>query len=115
MTDQKHSHYFRDFPWEKIDVYRLIEVYEITCPAAQHILKKVIATGKRGHKDLERDWQDILDTAQRKIDMLQEDAACGASALTQTHKHVGTEVTVTGYPEQYSVPCGYVPTGRYPA
>lgn len=74
MTDRKHSHYYRECPYENIDVYRIIDIFEITCPAAQHILKKVIATGKRGHKDLQRDWEDIVDSAKRKIEMLEEDA-----------------------------------------
>lgn len=78
MTD-KHNHYFRDCPYNKIDVYRIIEIFEITDPVAQHILKKCIATGKRGHKDVERDWQDILDSAQRKIQMLAEDKTASAT------------------------------------
>lgn len=73
MTD-KHNHYFRDCPYNKIDVYRIIEIFEITDPVAQHILKKCIATGKRGHKDEQRDWEDIRDSAQRRLDMLKEDA-----------------------------------------
>lgn len=77
MTD-KHNHYFRDCPYNKIDVYRIIEIFEITDPAAQHILKKCIATGKRGHKDEQRDWEDIRDSAQRRLDMLAEDSRIAA-------------------------------------
>lgn len=71
---RKHNHYFRPCPYDSIDVYRIIEIFEITDPAAQHILKKCIATGKRGHKDERRDWEDIVDSAQRKIEMLEEDS-----------------------------------------
>ena len=74
----KHNHYFRDCPYDKIDVYRIIDIFEITDPVAQHILKKCIATGKRGHKDEERDWQDIVDSAQRRLQMLAEDKAVGS-------------------------------------
>lgn len=84
--ERKHSHYFRPFPYENIDIYRFLEVFEVACPAAQHIIKKAVATGKRGHKDLQRDWQDILDSAQRKLDMLEEDSQVSAD---QPHK--GTE------------------------
>lgn len=73
MTERKHSHYFRPFPYDDIDIYRFLEVFEVNCPAAQHIIKKAVATGKRGHKDLQRDWQDIVDSAQRKLEMLEED------------------------------------------
>ena len=73
MTERKHSHYFRPFPYDNIDIYRFLEVFDVTCPVAQHIIKKAVATGKRGHKDLQRDWQDIVDSAQRKLDMLDEE------------------------------------------
>ena len=39
---EKHNHYFRDCPYDKIDVYRIIDIFEITDPAAQHILKSVL-------------------------------------------------------------------------
>lgn len=71
----KHSHYFIDVSgYDRVDVYRLIELAGITCPVAQHVFKKAFATGKRGHKDLRRDWQDIRDSAARKLQMLGEDA-----------------------------------------
>ena len=82
---EKHNHYFRDCPYDKIDVYRIIDIFEITDPAAQHILKKCIATGKRGHKDEKRDWQDILDSAQRRLDMIAED-----SKITEVESFSGT-------------------------
>jgi hypothetical protein len=75
MTEQpKHGHYFRSVKGlEHIDVYRIIELYEVTCPAAQHILKKALAAGKRGAKDQARDMQDIIDTATRWQEMRKED------------------------------------------
>lgn len=70
----KHNHYFVDVEGlGKIDVYRVIELFGVTCPVAQHILKKSVAIGNRGHKDLERDWEDIRDSAVRKLAMLEED------------------------------------------
>lgn len=70
----KHSHYKRDVSHLKtIDVYRIIELFEITCPVAQHVLKKSMAAGRRGHKSLEKDWNDILDSAERRLEMLAED------------------------------------------
>lgn len=72
----KHSHYFVDVSGlDTVDVYRMIELIGITCPVAQHVFKKAWATGKRGHKDLRRDWQDIADSAARRLQMMDEDAA----------------------------------------
>lgn len=98
MTERKHSHYYRECPYENIDVYRIIDIFEITCPAAQHILKKVIATGKRGHKDLKRDWEDIVDSAKRKVEMLEEDARVASlSAFNASPEELGKNA-VEGIP-----------------
>lgn len=79
----KHNHYFVDVSnLDSVDVYRMIELIGITCPVAQHVFKKAWATGKRGHKDLRRDWQDIADSAARRLQMLDEDAAKAPAAPT---------------------------------
>lgn len=70
-----HKHYFRDVSkYREIDVYRLLDVFGVACPVAQHVVKKAIAAGQRGHKSLEKDWQDILDSASRKLSMIAEDS-----------------------------------------
>src|SRR5690606_17810848 len=70
-----HNHYFIDVSGlDRVDVYRVMELAGITCPVAQHVFKKAWAAGRRGHKSLERDWQDIRDSAARKLQMLSEDA-----------------------------------------
>lgn len=71
-----HDHYFIDVSaYDRVDVYRLIELAGITCPVAQHVFKKAFATGKRGHKSLRKDWQDIADSAARRLEMIDEDIA----------------------------------------
>jgi hypothetical protein len=75
----KHSHYKRDVSHlNTIDVYRIIDLFGVTCPVAQHVLKKSLAAGQRGHKDLRKDWQDIMDSAERRLQMLDEDYAAVA-------------------------------------
>lgn len=77
-----HEHYFIDVSaYDRVDVYRLIELAGITCPVAQHVFKKAFATGRRGHKDLRRDWQDIADSAARRLQMMDEDLAEAKRAL----------------------------------
>ena len=77
-----HEHYFIDVSaYDRVDVYRLIELAGITCPVAQHVFKKAFATGKRGHKDLRRDWQDIADSAARRLQMIDEDAGWTDDAI----------------------------------
>lgn len=70
----KHNHYFRDVSHlDQVDVYRILELFEVTCPVAQHIVKKALAAGKRGAKDSARDMQDIADSAARWLEMREED------------------------------------------
>lgn len=76
----KHRHYHKDVSHLKsIDIYRLLELFEVTCPVAQHIVKKALAAGKRGAKDQAKDMSDIADSANRWIEMRQEDAAADMS------------------------------------
>ena len=70
-----HSHYFRDVAHlQQIDVYRILELFDVSCPVAQHIVKKALAAGKRGAKSPALDMQDIADSANRWIEMRKEDA-----------------------------------------
>lgn len=41
-------------------------------PMVDHLLKKLLAGGERGHKDLRQDMMDVRDTAQRAIDTIDE-------------------------------------------
>ena len=70
---QKHSHYKKDVRHlDYIDVYRIIELYELHDPCFQHALKKILVPGARGHKDLINDINDIIDAMQRKLEMIAE-------------------------------------------
>lgn len=71
----KHEHYFRGIPKgvKRMDIYRFLDLFDVTCPVAQHLIKKAVAAGQRGHKDLKGDWTDISDSAARKLEMIHED------------------------------------------
>ena len=70
---EKHSHYKKDVRHlDYIDVYRIIDLYELHDPCFQHALKKILVPGARGHKDLTKDINDIIDTMQRKLEMIAE-------------------------------------------
>ena len=74
MKMKNHEHYFRDVSHlDKIDVYRFLDLFDVTCPVAQHIIKKAMAAGKRGHKSDVTDWENIRDSALRKLEMMGED------------------------------------------
>lgn len=48
-----------------VDVYDVIEAFEVTDGGFQHALKKILACGKRGHKDESEDRKDILVSVKR--------------------------------------------------
>ena len=71
----KHGHYFKDVSHlKKIDVYRVIDLWEITDPALQHALKKVLAAGKRGAKNQMQDVSEAIDSLARFQDMQAENS-----------------------------------------
>ena len=74
MAGDKHSHYFKDVSkLDRLDVYRLLALFDVTDPALQHIIKKARCAGKRGAKDFAKDVREIADTANRRVQMLVED------------------------------------------
>lgn len=64
--------YQRDLKGVKVDVYDVLKAFNVTCPALQHLAKKALCAGLRGHKDLEIDLNDILASAQRAIELNKE-------------------------------------------
>lgn len=65
-ASSKHKHYFKDVSkLEEVDVYAILYLFEVTDPCIAHVVKKLLCTGKRGHKDFERDLQDSIDSLVR--------------------------------------------------
>ena len=67
---RKHCHYFKDVSnIAEIDVYSVLKLFDVTDPCLQHIIKKALCAGKRGHKDMMEDLQNIVDTAIRAVEL----------------------------------------------
>jgi hypothetical protein len=74
-SEKKHSHYFKDVSkLNYIDVYRVIDLFKIQHPCLQHAVKKLLVSGGRGHKDEDRDIQDVIDSCVRWQEMRKEDS-----------------------------------------
>lgn len=71
--ERKHSHYHKKCPYDSIDVYRVLELFEVTNPCLQHAIKKLLVAGGRGSKDINKDVQEAIDTLNRWIEMRRED------------------------------------------
>lgn len=48
-----------------VDVYDVLMAWNVTNPALQHLIKKALQAGDRGHKSREQDLQDIIGSAIR--------------------------------------------------
>lgn len=77
MTEErKHNHYFKEVSHlETIDVYRVLDLFNVTNPCLQHAIKKLLVAGGRGAgKDIERDLREAVDSIHRGLQMIAEDA-----------------------------------------
>ena len=59
------SKYTKTIHGVSVDVYDVLQAWGVTNPALQHLIKKAMQCGQRGHKDNEQDLQDIIDSAIR--------------------------------------------------
>ena len=62
-ADNKYLHEIK--PGIFVDVYDVLMAWNVTNPALQHLIKKALQPGDRGHKSREHDLQDIIDSAIR--------------------------------------------------
>lgn len=72
---RQFGHYFKDVRHlHGLDVYRVLSLFEVTDPALQHAVKKLLCTGKRGAKDQETDLKEAIASVERALEMRKEDA-----------------------------------------
>jgi hypothetical protein len=70
----KYNHYYKDVRHlDAVDVYRVLELFNVTDPCIQHAVKKLLCAGNRGAKDEERDVNEAIDTLGRYQDMKVEE------------------------------------------
>ena len=61
--------YMREIaPGVWVDVYDVLYAFNVTDPCLQHLIKKALATGVRGHKSEREDLVDIKDSAIRAVE-----------------------------------------------
>ena len=53
----------------RADVYAVLEAFEVTCPARQHAIKKLLCSGIRGKGDATQDLAEARDAVDRAIQM----------------------------------------------
>lgn len=71
----KHRHYFKNVQnLNMIDIYRVLELFDVQSHAVGHAVKKLLCSGGRGSKDYLQDVQEAIDSLQREIEMKREDS-----------------------------------------
>lgn len=71
--NQSGSKYLRDVPCliegKYLDVYAVLDAFQVTCPARQHAIKKLLCSGIRGKGDTLQDLKEAKDAISRAIQM----------------------------------------------
>ena len=65
----RDSKYQRTIHGKTVDIYDILLAYDVTSPPLQHLIKKALMAGQRGHKDRMTDLKEILSAAQRAVEM----------------------------------------------
>lgn len=63
------SKYHRQVPSKLIDVYDVLNAWQVTNPAIQHAIKKLLQPGKRGSKDKLTDLREAEKSIIRAIEL----------------------------------------------
>jgi hypothetical protein len=71
MHDATINKYTRECKGVQVDVYDVLQAFNVTNPALQHLIKKALCVGIRGHKTKQQDLQDIIDSAIRAKELEQ--------------------------------------------
>ena len=69
------SKYSRCIGKEVVDVYDVLMAFNVTNPATQHAIKKLLMPGNRGHKDKLTDLKEAYQSIARAIELESEDAS----------------------------------------
>ena len=63
------SKYHRTIRSETVDVYDVLHAFNVTNPAIQHAVKKLLMPGSRGHKSKTQDLMEAAASVQRAIEI----------------------------------------------
>lgn len=94
----QYSKYFRDVSHLKyIDVYRVLELFEVNDHAIGHAAKKLLLAGNRtGNKPMYKDIKEARDTLDRWLNMREEDDRVSKTTIQEAHtySHSGGSLSI---------------------
>ena len=59
--------------YNKLDIYRILKLYEVSDPCLQHSIKKLLCAGNRGVKNQTQDINEAIQSLKRVLEMQGED------------------------------------------
>lgn len=76
---KEYSHYYKKIPSgvEYVDVYRVLELFQVHNPSIAHAVKKLLVAGGRGHKNIEKDIKEAIVSLNRWVEMREEESEKG--------------------------------------
>jgi hypothetical protein len=63
------SKYHVDCNGQMIDVYDVLKAFNVVNPATQHAIKKLLKGGQRGFKDVNKDYNEAIESIKRAIEL----------------------------------------------
>ena len=74
MQNNNNNPYIVDISkYNKLDIYRILKLYEVSDPCLQHAIKKLLCAGKRGVKNQTQDINEAILSLKRFVEMQGED------------------------------------------
>lgn len=74
-----------------VDVYRVLDAFQVTDPATQHAIKKMLCTGLRGHKDYLTDINDSIESLKKANELYCQMVIDNAKSDKITHSILNPE------------------------
>jgi hypothetical protein len=102
--NQTHSPFFKPCPYANIDIYRVLELFQVTDPALQQAAKKILAGFKRDAQQASDDIQQAIDALVRWQEMRDEEEFVSAP---RAGRRPGDPIVVT--PARPEVPSIVLP------
>jgi hypothetical protein len=70
-NSELYPHYYKAIPPElsELDIYAVLDLFEVTDQKVGHAVKKLLCLGNRGSKEYLQDLKEARDTLNRAIDL----------------------------------------------
>ena len=69
VKGKKLNKYQREIKGAVLDIYDILDAYDVRNPAIAHAIKKLLMNGNRGHKPMLQDYREAIDSIRRGIEL----------------------------------------------